>query len=376
MDFSITELQKEFIEEVSRFANENLNSKEDLNGFSRKMWEKVSEFGLLGITIDEKYGGMKESYLTAALMLEELGHSCINNGFTFVINNHMWVSQNLIYLYGTEKQKEKYLRDMVLGRKIGAFALTECDSGSDACGMKTTARKAKDGYVLNGNKMFISNGSIADVFVIFCKCTDNKNEIIAFLVEKDFDGIEISENIETMGLNSCPLNEIVLRDCFVPEENLFADEEIGKMVMMEALQWERVFEFAPHVGSIRRIYESCMKYVFERKQFGENIGEYQAVSHKIANMRIKYELAYNMLCKISWMKDTGDSGFIESSVFKTFVSESYIETCKDAIQIMGAYGYTKEYGIERELRDALGSSIYSGTNEIQRNTIFQLMKYE
>jgi alkylation response protein AidB-like acyl-CoA dehydrogenase len=179
-----------------------------------------------------------------------------------------------------------------------------------------------------------------------------------------------------LGLNSCPLSEVTLTDCFIPEENVLGTPDSGKMIFISALEWERIYEFAPHIGAMHRVIDSCMKYVNERKQFGQNIGEFQAVSHKIANMKIHFELSRNMLYKIAWMKDQGKNAFTDASIFKVFVSESYIQACRDALQIFGAYGYTKEYDIERELRDALACSIYSGTNEIQRNTIYRMMNLE
>lgn len=376
MDFSLTNEQKEYIREVRKFAFENLNGNDKKESFSELMWKHTSDFGILGIIIGEEYGGMGESYLTAALMMEELGYSCNNNGFVFVINNHMWVSQNLIYLYGSDYLKEKYLPEMVTGVKIGAFALTECDSGSDAYNMKMTAKKVEGGYLLNGNKMFISNGTIADVFVVFAVDESNHDKIISFIVEKKFEGLEIGKQIETLGLNACPLSELILNECFIPEENVLGTADSGKMILMSALEWERIYEFAPHVGALHRVIDLCMKYVVERKQFGSNIGEFQAISHKIANMKITYELAHNMLLKIAWMKDQGKNVFTDASIFKVFVSEGYIQACRDALQIFGAYGYTKEYDIERELRDALACSIYSGTNEIQRNTIYRMLSLE
>lgn len=376
MNFDMTSEQQEYVREVCKFAKENLNSKEELDSFSVRMWELISEFGILGLTISEEYGGMAESYETAALMIEALGYSCINNGFIFAVNNHIWVAQNLIYNYGSDFIKEKYLSEMVEGKKIGAFALTECDSGSDACSMKTTAKKVANGYILNGSKMFVSNGTIADVFVLFSLNVDNPEQIISFIIEKKFKGLEIGKQIETMGLNSCPLSEVTLIDCFVPEKNVLGTVDSGKMIFMAALEWERIYEFAPHVGALHRVIDTCMEYVNDRRQFGQNIGDFQAVSHKIADMKKNFEVARNMLYKIAGMKDKGRSAFIEASIFKVFVSESYIQACRDALQIFGAYGYTKEYGIERELRDALACSIYSGTNEVQRNTIYQMLTLE
>ncbi len=376
MDFNLTNEQLEYKKEVEVFAKRNLNCKEGLNRFSEDMWKKVSELGLLGMTISEEYGGMNENYQTAAILIETLGYACINNGLIFVLNNHIWVAQNLIYLYGSEYLKNKYLRDMVQGNKIGAFALTECDSGSDAYNMHTRAEKRGSSYVLNGNKMFISNGTIADIFIVFAIDEADKEKIIAFVIEKTFKGVKIGKEIEKMGLDSCPLSEFVLNDCEVPEKNILGSIESGRFILMSALEWERVFEFAPHIGAMKRLIERCVRYSDSRMQFNRNIGTFQAVSHKIADMKKNLELSELMLYKIAWLKDQGKSAFTEAAIFKIFVSESYIKACQEAMQIFGAYGYTKEYGLERELRDALACSIYSGTNEMLRNTIYQMLSTE
>lgn len=376
MDFNLTDEQMEYKKVVERFAMNNLNCKEGINKFSKDMWKKVSELGLLGMTVSEEYGGINEDYQTAAILMETLGYACRNNGFIFVINNHIWVAQNLIYLYGSEYLKNKYLHDMVKGRKIGAFALTECDSGSDAYNMHTNAVKRENSYILNGSKMFISNGTIADIFLVFATDQADKEKIMAFVVEKSFHGVQIGKEIEKMGLDSCPLSEVVLKDCEVPEENILGSVESGKFILMSALEWERIFEFAPHIGAMKRLVEKCVRYSDTRKQFNQHIGTFQAVSHKIADMKKNLELSELMLYKIAWLKDQGKSAFTEAAIFKIFVSESYIKACQDAMQIFGAYGYTKEYELERELRDALACSVYSGTNEMLRNTIYQMLNME
>ena len=373
MDFTFSKEQKEFRQEIINFAREHLNDEEYLEKFSPGLWKKVSDFGLLGITVGEDYGGLGESYETAALAFEALGYACKNNGFVFVINNHIWVSQNIIYLYGSEEIKGKYLPSMVAGEKIGAIAITEAESGSDALSMGARAVEDKDCYLLNGSKMFISNGPIADVFVVFAvNQTEPEKGITAFVVEKSFPGVSACEDIEKMGLGACPTCEIVLENVRVPKENLLGKLGGGARIMSAAIEWERCYEFAPHIGAMQRIMEECITHAKGRKQFGKPIGEYQAVSHKIAEMKVAIEIARLMLYKIAWLKDKKRSAYLEASIFKLFVSENYIKTCKDAMQIFGAYGYTKEYGIEREMRDALACSIYSGTNEMQKNTIYSM----
>lgn len=373
MDFSLTSEQKEYRQEIINFAREHLNNKDYLEVFSRDMWEKIADFGLLGLTIGEEYGGLGENYQTAALVFETLGYACKNNGFIFVVNNHIWVAENIIYLYGSTALKDKYIPQMVTGQQIGAIAITEANAGSDAHSMCTTAVEDGDAYILNGTKMFISNGPIADVFIVFAVTqTEPVKKLTAFVVEKNFEGVESGKDIEKLGLNACPTSEIILNNVRVPKENILGKLNGGSNIMTAAIEWERCFEFAPHVGTMQRVMEECISQAKGRKQFGKAIGENQAISHKIAEMQIGIEMARLMLYKIAWLKDNKRNAYMESSIFKVFVSENYIKTCREAIQIFGAYGYTKEYDVERELRDALACSIYSGTNEMQKNTIYSM----
>lgn len=373
MDFLLTKEQKEYKQEIIDFARKHLNDSAYYEKFSKEMWDKVCEFGLLGITIDEEYGGLGENYQTAAVMFESLGYACKNNGFIFVINNHIWVSQNLIGIYGSKELKDKYLSCMVEGKKIGAIAITESESGSDALSMGTTAVEDGSEYILNGTKLFISNGPIADIFVVFAVTQDSPDKkITAFIVERDFEGVCLGEDLEKMGLNACPTSELVLNNVRVPKENILGKINCGGNILTGALEWERCFEFAPHVGVMQRIMEECIQQAKTRKQFGKSISENQSISHKIADMASAIEMARLMLYKIAWLKDNNRSAYYETSIFKLFVSEHYIQTCRDAVQIFGAYGYTKEYDMERELRDALACSIYSGTNEMQKNTIYNM----
>ncbi len=373
MDFTLTKEQKEYRQEIIDFAREHLNDSRFYEEFSRDMWKKVSDFGLLEITIDEEYGGLGESYTTAAIAFESLGYACENNGFIFVINNHIWVSQNLINVYGSNELKEKYLPAMIKGEKIGAIAITESEAGSDAFSMVANAVEDGDDYVLNGTKMFITNGPIADVFIVFAVTMEAPvKKITAFVVERNFEGVSTGKDIEKMGLDACPTSELILNNVRVPKENILGKFNFGSNILTGALAWERCFEFAPHVGVMQRVMEECIEQAKSRKQFGKPIGENQAVSHKIAEMAVSIEMSRLMLYKIAWLKDQKKSAYLESSIFKLFVSENYIKTCRDAMQIFGAYGYSKECGMERELRDALASSIYSGTNEMQKNTIYNM----
>lgn len=373
MDFNFSYEQKQYTNQIYNFAKHNLNDETKLDCFCMDQWKMIADFGLLGITINPEYNGLGESYLTAALAMEAIGHGSINNGLTFALTNHIWMVQNAINLFGTAEQKQRYLSDMVLGKKIGAFALTESDAGSDAMSIKAHASFKNSRYVLNGSKTFISNGTIADVFIVIALTNYQPAEYTAFIIEKSFNGVHIGREIKKMGLSSCPFCELKFSNCTIPIENVLGQVGSGSIIMNELLTWERCYEFAPHVGAMQRILERCVQYANERKQSGRFIKDFQAISHKIADMKVSIELSKNMLYKLAWLKDQGKSAYTEASIFKLFVSENYIKVCQNAMQIFGAYGYASEYGIERELRDAMACSIYSGTSEIQRNIIFQFI---
>lgn len=376
MDFDLTKNQKLYRDGIIQFCK-SLLQKYDFNGdFNRKIWREFADFGLLGLSIDSKYGGLGEDYLTSIIAMEALGYAFKDNGFVFAISNHLWVCQNLIYKYGNENLKDKYIKDMISGELIGAYALTECNAGSDSFSIKTTARKDNNTYILNGSKMFISNGPIADVFIIIA-VTDAKSKIgglTAFVVEKSFKGLKIGNEILKMGLHSCPMCEIVLDNCEVPCENVLGGVGFGSNLINLALEWERSFEFASHIGVMERLMEECIVYSNQRVQFGKKIKEFQSVSNKIADMKVSIELSKLLLYKIGWMKDKNKRAFLESSILKLFVSENYVKTALDALQIHGAYGYSKEFKLEEELRDSIASTIYSGTSEIQRNIIFSMLE--
>lgn len=370
MNFEITNEQKNMINEVECFFKNELNT--DTEEFSKRNWLKCAELGLISMNVPSEYGGMDCDYLTCALLLETLGYACKDNGFIFAITNHLWVCQELIKVFGSDTSKQKYLSSMASGEKIGCFAITEADAGSDVFSMSTSAIKVDGGYLLNGNKMFISNAPIADVFIVIAKDVSKENSYIALIVDNNSSGFSVGKTIEKMGLTSCPMGEVIFNNVFVPTHNVLYYPGKGKKVADYALKTERIFEFASHIGVMRRITEQCIKYVNEREQFGKKIKEFQSVSSKIADMKVRYETAKLLLYKTAWLVDKGKNAFNFAAMLKLFVSEGYVKTCLDALQIHGAYGYTKEYSCEKDVRDALASTIYSGTSETMRNVIFSL----
>ena len=376
MDYCKTKEQISICQEVKRFAQNELSQ---LTGqkFDKTFWQKCADFGLLGMCIPEEYGGMGLDYLTSAMILETLGKNCTDNGFIFAITNHIWVCQQVINQFGSAQAKQYYLPKLVSGEAIGCYAITEPDSGSDVFSMHSKAEEKKDCFILNGSKTFISNAPIADVFVVVANTIDqNGNKgLSSFIVEKSFDGLSVGNTIEKMGLEGCPMGELFFDNCIIPKNNLLFSFNKGLKVANWALQMERVFEFASHIGSMERIMDGCIKYSNERIQQGKQIKNYQSITNKIVDMKVSIEMARNYLYKVAWQADQGKNIFLESSIIKLFISENYVKTCMDALQIHGAYGYSKEYPYEAEVRDSLASTIYSGTSEIQKNIIFQLIDF-
>ncbi len=281
-----------------------------------------------------------------------------------------------IVIFGNESQKEEYIPYICNGERIAAQAITEADAGSDVNAMRTKAKKNDNGYTINGTKLFISNGPIADFVVVFAvtgNISSSLFRISCFIVDKDVEGFDRSKPIEKMGLNTLQNCELIFIDCKIPHAKLIGREGQGIVIFNEIIELERILLFAAHVGTIERLLKKCVDYTKIRRQFGKTIGSYQSISSKIARMKVKLELGKLILYKAAWLKSKIRRANIESSILKLFISESLKETCIYAIQIHGAYGYMKEYEIERDLRDSIASTIYSGTSEIQINIISRLL---
>ena len=372
MDFSWTEEQLDFKNAVVKFAQKELNDgliERDRQGeFSRENWQKCADFGLLGLSIPEEYGGAGADILTTMLTMEGLGYGCRDNGLTFALNAQMWSVQHPILTFGSEEQKQKYLPRLVRGEIIGAHGMTEPDSGSDAYSLRTRAEKRDGGYVLNGAKMFITSAPMGDLFVIFATVDPAKGirGITGFLVERDTPGLHVSGDLEKMGLRTAPMGEVILEDCFVPQESRLGPEGIGSSVFNSSMEWERACILATHVGAMERLLEESVRYARERRQFGKPIGKFQAVSNRVAEMKVRLETAKLILYKVAWLKKNKRPAVMEAAIAKLYLSECFVQSSMDAIRIRGGYGYMSEFEVERDLRDAIGGTLYSGTSDIQR----------
>jgi alkylation response protein AidB-like acyl-CoA dehydrogenase len=305
------------------------------------------------------------------LLMEGLGYGCKDSGLIFAINGQMWTVQMPILRFGTDAQKEKYMPRLCSGELIGANGVTEPDAGSDAFSMRTTARLDGDHYLLNGTKTFCTMAPAADLFMVFATVDKHKGfmGVTAFLVERDFPGFRVGREIGKMGLRTAPMAELILEDCRVPVENRLGKEGNGAAIFEDTVEWERTCILASILGGMERQLEQCIKYSKERKQFGKAIGKFQSIANKIVDMKVRMETARLLLYKVAWMKQAHGKAAMDAALAKLYLSESWIKSCLDAVQIHGGYGYTTEYEVERDLRDSVGSTLYSGTSEIQRNII-------
>jgi len=379
MDFAWSEEQAELRERVAEMArrelNEGLLERDAAGAFNRSGWKQCGQLGIQGMPIPVAYGGGGLDPLTTVGVLESLGYGCRDNGLVFSINAHMWTAEIPILDFGTEEQKQRYLPGLCSGELIGGNAMTEPGAGSDAYSLATTAERRGDRYRLRGAKCFVTNGPVADLLVVYANADPARgpNGISAFLVEKGFPGFAFTETHDKMGLRTSPMAELYFEDCEVPAENRLGREGAGKALFSHSMTWERACILASAVGSMQRLLDTCIRHARERKQFGRPIGKNQLIQTKIVDMKLRLETARGLLYHAAWLRGRGRSIFLEAALAKLHLSESWVRCAEDAIQIHGAYGYMRGTEVERELRDALGSRIYSGTNEIQRSIIASLL---
>jgi len=372
VDFSWSDDELTLQKSVIKFAREELNDNviaRDLNEeFSWDGWKKCAKFGIQGLPVAEEYGGGGTDILTTVCALEALGYGCRDNGLIFSINAHMWSSEIPFQSFGTAEQKKKYLPKLTSGEFVGVHAMTEPSSGSDAFALRSRAERKGDRYVINGTKTFITNAPIADVVIVFANVDPSKGAagITGFIVDKGTPGFTISKKLNKMGLRTSPMAELVFEDCEVPAENVLGREGLGQAIFTASMEWERICILAGHLGTMRRLLETSIEYAGDRQQFGRAIGQFPAVAGKIADMDIRLETARLVLYKAAWLKKQGKHPLREAAIAKTYVSEACVQSCLDAIQIHGGYGYMTDYQIERELRDSIAGKIYSGTSEIQK----------
>jgi alkylation response protein AidB-like acyl-CoA dehydrogenase len=379
VDFAWSDEQMQLREAVKSFARNELNGglrERDKRGeFNREGWDRCANFGIHGLPIPADYGGMGADPLTTVGVLESLGYACRDNGLLFSINAHMWTVELPLLNFGSESQKRKYLPDLCNGTLIGGNAMTEPGSGSDAYSLRTTAQRHGDRYMLNGSKTFVSNGNVADLIVVYATLdrSAGPNGICGFLVDKNSPGFQVGRPLEKMGLRTSPMAELFFDDCEVPVENLLGREGSGQSLFTHSMNWERACILSNAVGAMQRLLDISIRYARERKQFGQSVGKFQLVSTKIVDMKMRVDQAQAALYRTAWLQGKGRTVYLEAALAKLTISENWVRCAEDALQIHGGYGYMVETEVERELRDALGSRIYSGTSEIQRVLVASLM---
>jgi len=376
MDFAWSNEQLDMRDAIIKFArnelNDNLIERDRNEEFSWDAWRKCAQFGIQGLPAPVEFGGGGADILTTVCALEALGYGCRDNGLLFSINAHMWCSIIPLMFFGAPEQKSRYLPKLINGEWVGIHAMTEPMSGSDAYSLKTRAEKRGDRYVVNGSKTFITNAPIADFVIVFANVEPSNGSgggVTGFIIEKGAPGFNISRKLDKMGLRTSPMAELAFVDCEVPVENLLGKIGSGPAIFTASMEWERICIMAGHLGMMQRLLETSVKYAQERRQFGQPIGTFPQIASKIAEMEVRLETGRLILYKAAWLKKQGRHALREAAISKLYVSEACLQSCLDAIQIHGGYGYMTEYQIERELRDAVGGKIYSGTSEIQKNII-------
>lgn len=375
MHFELTEQQRKLQDGAIEFARAALAGslvERDRDGeFDHAGWKRCAEFGVLGLPVPEAYGGLGLGLPEVLAVMEGLGYATRDQGLLFSINAHLWTNTIPLLLYGTEEQKQRYLPGLCDGSIIGANGASEPDAGSDIFSMRTRAVRDGNSYVLDGTKMFVSNAPVADLIVSYATLDPALGSmgITAFLVDRHSEGVVISRKLQKMGLRTSPMAEVIFDRCRVPLTQRLGREGRGVAVFESSMEWERGSILATCLGVMRRQLEECIRHAQTRKQFGKPIGKYQSVANRIADMKVRLETARLLVYKIGWLKAQGRDAATDAAIAKLYVSECYVRSALDAIQTFGGYGYMTEQEIERDLRDAVGSTIYSGTSDIQRAII-------
>lgn len=380
MDFAWSDDQLALRRSVAEFAKADLNDglvARDKGGeFPWDAWQKCVDFGLLGYAAPEAYGGGPErDLLTSMLAMEGLGYGCRDNGLAFGVSVQLWTIQHSILRFGTDDQKERHLPDLVAGTHLGAHALTEPGSGSDVFSLAARAERVEGGYHLTGHKRLVTFAPIADLALAFATVDPALGRwgITGFLVDLHAPGVTRRPTDEKMGLRTIPFGEILFEDVFVPEADRLGPEGAGMSLTTETLKVERCCILAVQLGAMERQLEDTIAYAKEREQYGAPIGQFQSVSNRIAEMKLRLETSRLLLYKTAWLIQNGDSAQLESSLVKLHLTESWLASSLDALRVRGGSGYLTEMEVERDFRDSIGGTLYAGTSDIQRNLVARLL---
>ncbi|MDC0761552.1 MULTISPECIES: acyl-CoA dehydrogenase [Brevibacillus] len=380
MNFQLTEEHEMMRKMIRDFAENQVAptaaERDEEECFDRSIFEQMAELGLTGIPWSEQYGGAGADYLSYVIAVEELSRVDASIGVT--LSAHVSLASWPIYKFGTEEQKQKFLRPLAEGKKMGAYCLTEAGSGSDSAGMRTTAVRDGDHYILNGTKIFITNAGEAEIYIVFAVTQPELNHkgITAFIVEKGMDGFTMGKKEKKLGIRSSPTLAVNFEDVRVPVENRLGEEGQGFKIAMMTLDGGRNGIAAQALGIAQGAYEHARNYAKERNQFGKPIASLQAIQFKLADMATKIEASRLLTYQAAWLEDQGLPYGKASAMSKVFAGDTAMEVTTEAVQVFGGYGYTREYPVERFMRDAKITQIYEGTNEIQRVVISNFLLKE
>ena len=373
MDFTLSkehemarQLFKEFAEnEVKPLAQEV----DETETFPRETVEKMAKYGFMGIPVPKEYGGQGCDTLTYAMCVEELSKVCATTGV--IVSAHTSLCIDPIMTFGTEDQKKKYVPDLASGRKIGAFGLTEPGAGTDAQGQQTKAVLDGDEWVINGSKCFITNGNVASTFVVFAMTDKSKGNhgITAFIVEKDFPGFSTGKHEKKMGIRGSSTCDLVFEDCVVPKENLLGKEGEGFKIAMKTLDGGRIGIASQALGLAEGAINEAVKYTKERIQFGRRLSQFQNTQFQLADMHTRTQAAQYLVYAAAMKKQNHEDYSMDAAMAKLFAAETASDVTRRAVQLFGGYGYTREYPVERMMRDAKITEIYEGTSEVQRMVV-------
>jgi hypothetical protein len=375
MEFEFDDTQLALKREAVNFALQELNAsiaERDREGrFNLDGWRRCAGFGVHGLPFPAEYGGSEADIITTMMAMEGLGKGCTDAGLLFGINAQMWSIQMPLLNYGSDEQKRRYLSRLCGGELIGAHGMSEPDSGSDAFGMRTAARRVCDGYVLNGTKTFVTNAPVADLFVVFANLDPGcgLRGISAFILERGYPGFKTGREISKLGLRTSPMAELIMEDCMVPAANLLGAEGQGAEIFNSSMEWERGCILACSLGAMERQLEACVRYASQREQYRQPIIKFPAITDKLVDMKLRMEMARWLLYRVGWAKQHGLDTALYAAAAKACLSEACVQSALDAVQIHGGYGFTTDYEVERDLRNSVGGKLYSGTSEIQRNII-------
>ncbi|MFK7822089.1 MAG: acyl-CoA dehydrogenase family protein [Planctomycetaceae bacterium] len=375
MHFEWDEDQLAFQGKLREFAStitDDVVARDNDSEFSEEAWQRCAGFGVQGMHMPRQFGGQEVADIrTAILGMEGLGYGCRDGGLLLALNAQMWSVQLPILHFGTDEQKERFLPPLCNGTWKGAHGITEPGTGSDVFNMQTTATRTEGGYILNGTKCLVTLAPLADVALVVATVDSSKGKwgISTFLLERGFGGFSIGENQLKMGLKTVPIGGLHMENCFVPESHRLGAEGSGFATFNHSLEFERCCILASQVGTMQYQLEKAIKYVRERKQFGQPIGKFQSVSNRIADMKVRLETSRLLLYKVAWLKSQGRSAMLEAAMLKLHLSECFLESSMDLVRVHGGQGYLNELDVERDLRDAVGGVLYAGTSDIQRNII-------